>query len=91
MQNFYENTAQVLKILGDPKRLQIIDMLSCGKVCVCKILKGFDITQPTLSHDMKQLINAGIITAKKDGKNIYYSLNRANLQNLLLVLRVIFE
>lgn len=50
-------------------------MLSCGELCACVILKAFDITQPTLSHDMKILYNAGIVNARYDGKWTYYSLN----------------
>ena len=54
-------------------------MLSCGELCACKILEAFHITQPTLSHDMKVLIEAKIVNDRRDGKNIYYSLNKEQL------------
>ena len=79
MEQIDRDTAKILKAISDPKRLRIIDMLSCGELCACKILEAFHITQPTLSHDMKVLIQAGIVDDRRDGKNIYYSLNEARL------------
>ena len=70
------DTAKILKAISDPKRLQIVDMLSCGEMCACKILEAFHITQPTLSHDMRVLIEAKVVNDRRDGKNIYYSLNK---------------
>lgn len=80
MEKKYIESAKILKALADPKRLCIVDMLSCGELCACKILEEFHITQPTLSHDMKVLMTAGIVNARPDGKWIYYSLNNENLQ-----------
>lgn len=76
----YEDIAQVLKALSQPKRLQIVDMLSCGELCACEILEEFHITQPTLSHDMKVLAQAGIVGSRRDGKNTYYRLRADHLQ-----------
>ena len=41
MEQIYTNTAKMLKAISDPKRLQIVDMLSCGELCACKILEAF--------------------------------------------------
>lgn len=79
MEQIYIDTAKVLKAISDPKRLRIVDMLSCGELCACKILEAFHITQPTLSHDMKVLIEAKIVADRREGKNIYYSLNQEQL------------
>lgn len=79
MEQVYLDTAKMLKAISDPKRLRIVDMLSCGELCACEILEAFQITQPTLSHDMKVLISANIVTDRKEGKNIYYALNRRYL------------
>ena len=57
MQIDYEKYARIFKVMSDPKRLKIIDMLSEGELCACKILEEFHITQPTLSHDMKLMGN----------------------------------
>lgn len=79
MEQIYIDTAKVLKAISDPKRLRIVDMLSCGELCACVIQESFNITQPTLSHDMKVLMNAGVVTARKEWKNTYYSLDTAFL------------
>lgn len=81
MEPVYIDAARVLKALSDPKRLRIVDMLSCGELCACRILEAFQITQPTLSHDMRVLIEAGVVTDRREGKNIFYRLNRARLDD----------
>ena len=87
----YTNTAKKLKAISEPKRLRIVDMLSCGELCACEILEAFHITQPTLSHDMKVLTEAGIVNDRREGKNIYYSLNKEELEGLLATLTHITE
>ena len=58
-------------------RLEIVQMLSDGEKMRCKILDKFNITQPTLSHHMKILVNdRGIVNDHKEGKWHYYSLNK---------------
>lgn len=91
MEQIYTNTAKMLKAISDPKRLRIVDMLSCGELCACKILEAFHITQPTLSHDMKLLVEAGLVNDRREGKNIYYSLNTAALKGLQAVLDGLFS
>ncbi|WP_279624980.1 ArsR/SmtB family transcription factor [Anaerococcus hydrogenalis] len=61
MDDKYVNISKKLKVLSDPKRLEIVDMLSCEELCACEILEKFDISQPTLSSDMKKLEDANII------------------------------
>ena len=80
MEQIYIDTAKMLKAISDPKRLRIVDMLSCGELCANKILEAFHITQPTLSHDMRVLIEAGIVIDRREGKNIFYSLNLERLE-----------
>ncbi|MBQ8824565.1 MAG: winged helix-turn-helix transcriptional regulator [Ruminococcus sp.] len=65
----------IFKALGDSTRLQIVQMLSGGEMCACKILEQFEITQPTLSHHMKILCESEIVTVRKEGKWSYYSLS----------------
>jgi ArsR family transcriptional regulator len=71
----YENYAKVAKALSDPKRIKILDMLSCGAMCACDILEHFDFTQPTLSHHINLLVKAGLVTTEKSGTWHYYKLN----------------
>lgn len=73
--NIYIQYANVFKALGDPKRAMIVDMLSCGELCACKILEKFNISQSTLSHHMKLLCKSGIVKGRSEGKWTYYSLN----------------
>ena len=87
----YEKISKSLKVISDPKRLEIVDMLSCGELCACEILEKFDITQPTLSHDMKKLESADLIESRKIGKNTYYSLKTENLDKLTKILDLIFS
>jgi ArsR family transcriptional regulator len=70
------NIAAICKALGDSNRLQIVQMLSDGEKCGCKLLEAFEITQPTLSHHMKILCECGLVNARKEGKWQHYSINK---------------
>lgn len=90
MEQIYIDAGKVLKAISDPKRLRIVDMLSCGELCACKILEAFHITQPTLSHDMRVLIEARVVNDRREGKSIYYSLNKEFLATFEQTLHGIF-
>src|SRR6202050_5813561 len=66
--------AEVAKALGDPIRLQLVDVLRkhAGKVCVCELVPLFEISQPTLSHHLKKLRDAGILASERRGLWAYY-------------------
>jgi ArsR family transcriptional regulator, arsenate/arsenite/antimonite-responsive transcriptional repressor len=66
--------AAVAKALGDPIRLQLVDVLRkhAGKVCVCELVPLFEISQPTLSHHLKKLREAGIVDSERRGLWAYY-------------------
>ncbi len=66
--------AEVAKALGDPIRLQLVDVLRrhAGKVCVCELVPLFDVSQPTLSHHLKKLREAGIVDSERHGLWAYY-------------------
>ena len=72
----YQELADLLKVVAEPNRLKILEILSCGEMCACDILDHFDFTQPTLSHHMKVLENNGLVTVTKKGKWHHYSLNQ---------------
>ena len=80
MMENYEKYSQFFKALSDPNRLKIIDMLSCGEICACVILEEFSLTQPTLSHHMKILNSCGLVTGRKEGKWMYYSLDENTVE-----------
>lgn len=91
LEKIYIDMAKMLKAMSDPKRLRIVDMLSCGELCACEILEEFHITQPTLSHDMRVLVDAGIVTDRREGKNIYYKLDKEALARMHQTLGRVFE
>ena len=69
----FRTTGEVAKALGDPIRLQLVDVLRkhAGKVCVCELVPLFEISQPTLSHHLKKLREAGLITSERRGTWVY--------------------
>ena len=69
-----ERMAAIAKALGDPIRLQLVDVLRkhAGKVCVCELVPLFDISQPTLSHHLRKLREAGVVDAERRGLWAYY-------------------
>ncbi|MGL4452613.1 MAG: ArsR/SmtB family transcription factor [Sarcina sp.] len=86
MSNYYEENSKIMKCIADPKRLEIIDILSKGEKCACDILEYFQFTQPTLSHHMKVLICCGLVVSEKRGKWNYYKLNLNRANQLILFL-----
>ncbi|MCA1700150.1 MAG: metalloregulator ArsR/SmtB family transcription factor [Actinobacteria bacterium] len=76
--------ATVAKALGDPVRLQLVDVLQkhAGKVCVCELVPLFDIAQPTLSHHLKKLREAGIVDSERHGLWAYYYVIPDTLEEL---------
>jgi ArsR family transcriptional regulator len=71
-----ENLSSLLKVLADPARLQILSMLASagGEVCVCDLTGPLGLSQPTVSHHMKQLREGGFVSSERRGKWIFYSL-----------------
>jgi ArsR family transcriptional regulator len=72
-----ETLAQLFKALSHPVRLQIMDILSRqdGQVCVCEIEAHFSLTQPTISHHLKLLREAGLVTFDQRGLWVFHRIN----------------
>ena len=70
--------------LADPIRLQIVDVLRshAGEVCVCELLPLFDVSQPTLSHHLRKLRDAGLVGFVKRGIWSYYYVHPEALEEL---------
>lgn len=75
--------SRVFKAIAEPKRLRIIEMLADGEMSASQILKEFEVTQPTLSHDMRLLIDAELVEDRRMGKTVIYRLNRETLQGMI--------
>src|SRR4051812_17116265 len=69
-----QRLAVFAKALGDPVRVQLVDVLRkhAGKVCVCELVPLFDLSQPTVSHHLKVLRDAGIVASERQGLWAYY-------------------
>ena len=76
----YTDCVPVLKALADETRLEILHMLQSQELCACKIQEHFKISQPTLSYHMKILIVSGLVTSRKDGLWMQYSINNKNFE-----------
>ncbi|WP_329251429.1 metalloregulator ArsR/SmtB family transcription factor [Streptomyces sp. NBC_01478] len=68
--------AKVFKALGDPVRLRLLSIIASrgdgGEVCVCELTPAFDLSQPTISHHLKLLRQAGLIDCERRGTWVYY-------------------
>src|SRR5919199_6447514 len=84
-----ERLAAVAKALSDPVRVQLLDVLRghAGKVCVCELQPLFDIGQPTLSHHLKKLRDAGLVGVERQGLWAYYYVKPEALAALATWLR----
>ena len=69
-----ERVARIAKALADPVRVQLVDVLRkhAGKVCVCELVPLFDLSQPTVSHHLKVLRDAGLVESERRGLWAYY-------------------
>ena len=79
-----ETWANAFKALSHPTRLQILDLISQGEgeTCACDIERHFDLTQPTISHHLKVLRDAGLVTSEARGVWVHHQLNAPLLSAL---------
>jgi len=83
--------AQAFKALGDPVRLRLVSLIGArqgGEVCVCDLTSAFDLSQPTISHHLKVLREAGLIDSERRGTWVYYRLVPAALERMAGLLSV---
>ncbi|MGW1537367.1 ArsR/SmtB family transcription factor [Streptomyces aureus] len=81
--------AKLFKALGDPVRLRLMSMIASragGEVCVCDLTPAFDLSQPTISHHLKLLRQAGLIDCERRGTWVYYWALPATLDRLAVFL-----
>jgi ArsR family transcriptional regulator len=81
--------ARTLKALADPTRLRLVSMVAAhegGEACVCDLTEPLGLTQPTISHHLKVLVEAGILTRDKRGVWAYYALVPAAMDALATIL-----
>lgn len=73
-----EAAAQLFKALADPARVRLVNLLatSDGPVCACDLIEPLGLAQPTVSHHLKKLTDAGLLEREQRGKWAYFSLDR---------------
>jgi len=67
------------KALADDTRQQILEMLLNGEMRVSNIVDAFTMSQPTISHHLSVLKQFGLVTSRKEGKQVFYAINRDNV------------
>jgi ArsR family transcriptional regulator len=79
-----EATAQLFRVLGDPARVKIVNLLATSDepVCVCELIEPLGLTQPTVSHHLKKLTEAGLLVREQRGVWAYYTLDEDALSQL---------
>lgn len=85
-----ERLARAFKALGDPTRVRLMSMIAAqagGEACICDLTEPVGLSQPTVSHHMKQLAEAGLVTREQRGKWAYYAIAPDTLAMLSDALR----
>jgi len=82
-----EATAALFRALGDPARVRIVNILATagGEVCGCELTGALELSQPTVSHHLKKLHEAGLLEREQRGKWAYYSLSNVAVRKLAAV------
>src|SRR5438552_11661277 len=82
-----EATAELFRALADPARVLIVNRLATGggAVCVCNLTEPLGLSQPTVSHHLKKLLDAGLVEREQRGRWAYYSLKRDAVEKLAAV------
>src|SRR4051794_17815326 len=80
-------TAELFRTLGDPHRVKIVNLLATSPepVCACELYEPLDLSQPTVSHHLKKLTDAGLLEREQRGKWAYFSLKRDAVRKLAVV------
>ena len=79
------------KVLADETRQRILEMLLAQEMCVGDIVAAFKTSQPTISHHLSLLRRLGLVTSRKEGKQVYYTVNRDNVMRCCGMLIARFE
>jgi len=85
-----EDTSRLLKAVADPARLQLLSLLraaDAGEACVCDLTEPLGLSQPTVSHHLKVLADAGLVTRERRGTWAWYALVPERLDQVAAVFR----
>ena len=82
----FTNIAFLFQQLDDPTRLRILWLLCHCEECVCNIAAAVDMSAPAVSHHLRILKKSGIISSRREGKEVYYSLSDTHRQSYCIIL-----
>lgn len=74
--------ADIFKVLGDPTRVRILDVLSRGELCVCHLAALLGLTESAVSHQLRLLRNTRVVRSRRQGRLIYYALDDKHVLTL---------
>ena len=78
-----EATATLFRALADPARVRLMNILAtCGQVCVCELTEPLGLSQPTVSHHLKKLTDAGLLEREQRGRWAYFSIKHEAMERL---------
>jgi ArsR family transcriptional regulator len=78
-----DHLASRFKALSDPNRVRLLSMISArGEVCACELVGALDLSQPTISHHLKVLHEAGLLTRERRGRWIHYAVDAGGVEGL---------
>jgi ArsR family transcriptional regulator, lead/cadmium/zinc/bismuth-responsive transcriptional repressor len=80
----FESAAELFSALGDPGRLKLLEYLSRGEACVSELAEYSGVEHSTISHRLKLLKQCRVVTKRREGKHIYYSLTDEHIRSLVL-------
>ena len=80
-------TAELFRALGDPARVRLVNLIatSGGAVCACDLIEPVGLAQPTVSHHLRKLVDAGLLEREQRGRWAFYSLKRDAVETLAAV------
>jgi ArsR family transcriptional regulator len=82
-----EATAELFRSLADPARVKILNLLATtgDAVCVCELTEPLGLSQPTVSHHLKKLTDAGLLEREQEGKWAYFTINKEAMARVAVV------
>jgi len=86
-----QKMAEYFKVLSDPNRLKIVELLLKGETCGCTLIDKLPISQPTLSYHLNFLAENNLSTQKRDGNKIEHFINRDKIEEMIDYLKNLLE
>jgi ArsR family transcriptional regulator len=79
----YRELEDFFSALGDTTRLKMVKLIADEELCSCEVMAALELTQPTTSHHLGILEQAGILTSKRNGKWVFYKISNSRIHNLI--------